>query len=49
MYNFILSQAITGIEDIGICLATLEQFNWNIDVSIPAHDGTHKKMFLIPA
>jgi len=29
-------QAITGIEDIGICLATLEQFNWNIDEAVVA-------------
>ena len=30
--NDLFFQAITGIEDISISLATLEQFNWDIDV-----------------
>lgn len=33
LYSFLIVQAITGVDDIAIALSTLEQFNWDINVS----------------
>ena len=44
-------QAITGVDDIAIALSTLEQFNWDINVSFfreffAVNDGSVSKVVL---